>query len=83
MINYVDLNGARTLKNKILEEIDSTYQKKSDVVNIDTSNLITKNTDTTVGNIAVFDSDGGLTDATFRIATDEEVETYLNSVLPL
>lgn len=83
MINYVDLNGARTLKNKILEEIDSTYQKKSDVVNIDTSNLISKNTDTTVGNIAVFDSDSYLNGSTFRIATDEEVEAYLNSVLPL
>lgn len=30
MINYMDLNGARTLKNKILAEIDSPYQKKSD-----------------------------------------------------
>ena len=68
MINYMDLNGARTLKNKILAEIDSTYQKKSDAVNIDTSNLVAKDSSTTVGNIAVFDSEGGIADSTFSIS---------------
>ena len=83
MINYMDLNGARTLKNKILAEIDSTYQKKSDAVNIDTSNLIAKDSSTTVGNIAVFDSDGGITDSGLQVATLAEVNAYLDTVFPL
>lgn len=36
----------------------------------------------TAGNFAVFDSDGGIFDSGFSVATDAEVEEYLNRIFP-
>lgn len=56
---------------RLLEEIlltaDESYQPKVEA---------------TAGNIAVFDSDGGIADSGFSVATDAEVLEYLNRVFP-
>lgn len=48
----------------------------------DTSTLLAKVPTATAGNLAVFDSDGGIVDSGFSFATDAEVEAYLARIFP-